>query len=202
MTETLQGGLIAIGTLAVTKGFELLFNERVFLQSKKKEYFIRKLNAFEKTAAYYNIAQASIGNMSALLKVMHKENVYFTGEDATKIIGTIKENLDSVYKLTQDTAMAIGLYVDEDFEEKDGSYPVKYFEKIGEMNLIGLDLQIYEQLKEGADTARIEQIDEKIEGLLDDLRNKVNELKEISDIIKPRYKSIITSLRNKLKKYD
>ncbi len=206
MTNELAGVIVggAITTLAllVKEAIDYFKSDKQFKQSLKKELFIKKLNAFEKTVAYYNIAQATISNMATIFKSIRKEDVYYSAEEVQRIMAVIQKNLDDVYKNTQETALAIGLYTDYDFSEKDESYAQRFFDRIGEINQIGFDINITEMFIETADSAGVERGNKEIVRLFELMESKITELDDLNKLIKPKYKGVAKLLRSELKKYD
>ncbi|MFI5406229.1 MAG: hypothetical protein ACHQ1D_06915 [Nitrososphaerales archaeon] len=200
--EILLGGLVSILTLAVTKLFDYYFASKAHLQSLQKEYFLKKINAFEKTASYYTIAHTSITNMAIVLETGIKENVKYSKDDGELMMREIQKNLQTVISSTIETASSIGLYTDLDLSDDDERLAESAFEIIGELNLISAEINdIYESMdKENYASAKATV--DKIDIEFNKMKEKVEELKVLSKVMKGKYKSFTNILRLKLAKYD
>jgi hypothetical protein len=114
------GGLVGSSfTIVVTKIFDYFQTKQLHNLSLKKEFFLRKINVFEKTVSYMTFAHTSITNMAVLLKTALNENVTFTDEQTEDIFTRLENNVQQVYQVTQDTSGAIDLYVDLNHDDKE-----------------------------------------------------------------------------------
>ena len=202
MNSAIEGGLIAIGTLFVTRAYDYLILRKTHDFNLKKEYFVRKLNVFEKATSYYTIAHISIQNIAIIYKTITKEHVDFSPEMIKGMLLAVKENLSDIYKLTQETALSLSLYTDkipEEFDEADGE---KFTDLLGEIELKN---QVIDLLNEELTTGIVknkEHNDKLIESQLNLINDKIIEMNELSRTIKTKYKALTKSLRDDLKKFD
>ena len=75
------GGLVGSGfTIAVTKIFEYFQTNQLHKLSLKKEFFLRKLNVYEKTVSQLTIAHTTITNIAVLIKIADNPDANFTDE--------------------------------------------------------------------------------------------------------------------------
>lgn len=208
MTETIigaiVGGSISLAILIIKEVSDFIKTDKLFKQSQRKEFFIKKLNAFEKAAAYYTIAHSSISNMAAIFKAGISEDVYLSGEEAAKAISLIQKNIDDVNKVTQDTALAIGIYTDYDFSDEDENFAEQFFKKLGEINQIGFEINIVNSVseRESGNQEIQDRSEKRVDALLKSMELKILELEALSKKVKEKYKAVTKTLRNELKKYD
>lgn len=148
------GGLVGSSfTIVVTKFFEYFQTNQLHKLALKKEFFLRKINVYEKTVSYVTIAHTSITNMAVLLKTAMNENVTFTDEQSKDIFTRLEKNIQQVYEATQETAGSIDLYVDLKHDDKEVEDTQHFWELLGIINQLSHDVNYgYDLLK----TARTE----------------------------------------------
>ncbi|TAH06223.1 MAG: hypothetical protein EAZ13_10195 [Sphingobacteriia bacterium] len=198
------GGLVGSSfTIIVTKVFEYFQASQSHKLSLKKEFFLRKLNVFEKTVSYITIAHTSITNIAVLLKTAMNENVTFTGEQNQDILGRLQKNIDQIYQVTQEIAGSIDLYVDLNHDDKEVEDTQLFWVLLGTINQLTHDINFgYELLK----TAPNNQEYTKLEGVIDlnekALAENVENLVAFSNSIRKKYLKMTSLLREKLKYYE
>ena len=198
------GGLVGSAfTIIVSKIFEYFQTKQVHNLAIKKEFFLRKLNVFEKTASYLTIAHTSITNMAILLKAASNENVSFSNEQSKDIFTRLEQNIQKVYEVTQETANAIDLYVDLKHDEKEVEDTQVFWELLGTINQLSQEVSYYYDLLNMAKTTDdYRKIETVISIRTKALETNIKSLFDLSNIIRKKYSGVTTLLREKLKKYE
>lgn len=170
--------------------------------SLRKEYFIKKLNAFEKATSYYSIAHMSITSMSMIMQTSIKVNVEFDPKVLENMLGSVQNNMIEVLKLTQDSALALPLYTDMELNDADEALAEQYTQLLGEINS---HVNVVDFLKKEIDNStkiinpRAQQIVSEIAEERKQIGEKIAQLYEISKELKEKNKELIAALRGQLK---
>lgn len=198
------GGLVgSLFTIVVTKLFEYLQTSQLHKLSLKKEFFLRKINVFEKTVSYLTIAHTSITNMSVLLKTAMNENVSFTEEQNKNIFNRLQQNIDQVYQVTQDIAGSIDLYVDLKHDDREVEDNQLFWELLGTINQLAHDVNFgYDLLQTATTEEDYRRIEITIESNEKVLAEKVEKFVEFSASLRQRYLGLTSLLREQLKSYE
>ncbi|HSY60330.1 MAG TPA: hypothetical protein VK796_00585 [Cytophaga sp.] len=173
-------------TLAITRFFDNKALKKGHVLALSKEFFLRKLLAFEKATAYYTVSHLTIGGMSNMFKIFIKDNVNFDEETSNAMMKKMQENLEKVTTQTQELAMSLPLYTDIQLLDSDDSDALKYIELLGEIGVITTRYKLYGYSKE----------------MFEELGGKINALYETSKQLTGKYKIIVQSLRAHLLKYE
>ena len=129
------GGLIGSGfTILITKVFDYFQTKQTHNLLLKKEFFLRKINVYEKFVSQMNIAHITISNMTILIKLANNENASFTDDQSRDIFSKLNENLQVVNKATQETAGAVDLYIDFNHDDKELEDVEKFWILLGTIN--------------------------------------------------------------------
>ena len=199
----LAGGALSLLTLFVTKWFDLQTIKKNHKQALIKEFFIKKLTAFEKGTSYYTIAHHSITTMAMIFKTTQNEDVSYPDEVVQKMFDEIEKSVKEVAHLTQDLAMALPLYTDVQLTEADDQTIEKYFELLGEISQNGILINsMYDEARGINSAIEKENLYTKIDVKTKVMEERILSLVSQSRIIKLKYKGITSKLRNELKKYD
>ncbi len=198
------GGLVGSSfTIIVTKIFEYFQTSQLHKLSLKKEFFLRKINVFEKTVSYLTIAHTSITNMSVLLKTAMNENVTFTNEQNKDIFARLQKNIDQVYQVTQEIAGSIDLYVDLKHDDKEVEDTQRFWELLGTINQLAHDVNFgYDLLKTATTEEDYRKVEIAIELNEKALAEKVESFVDFSNSMRHKYLSVTSLLREQLKSYE
>ncbi len=198
------GGLVGSAfTIVVTKIFEYFQTNQLHKLSLKKEFFLRKINVFEKTVSYLTIAHTSITNMAVLLKTALNENVTFTNEQTQDIFNRLQKNIDQVYQVTQEIAGSIDLYVDLKHDDKEVQDTQLFWELLGTINQLAHDVNFgYDLLKTATTEEDYHKVKIAIELNEKALAENVENLLGFSNSMRQKYLSTTTLLREQLKSYE
>lgn len=198
------GGLVGSAfTIAVTKIFEYFQTNQLHKLSLKKEFFLRKINVFEKTVSYLTIAHTSITNMAVLLKTALNENVTFTNEQTQDIFNRLQKNIDQVYQVTQEIAGSIDLYVDLKHDDKEVQDTQLFWELLGTINQLSHDVNFgYDLLKTATTEEDYRKVEIAIELNEKVLAENVENLLGFSNSMRQKYLTTTTLLREQLKSYE
>lgn len=198
------GGLVGSSfTIIVTKVFEYFQASQSHKLSLKKEFFLRKINVFEKTVSYLTIAHTSITNMAVLLKTAMNENVTFTDEQTQDIFGRLQKNIDQVYQVTQEIAGSIDLYVDLKHDDKEVEDTQRFWELLGTINQLAHDVNFgYDLLKTATTNEEYTKIEKAIELNEKVLAENVENLVAFSNSMRQKYLRLTSLLREQLKSYE
>lgn len=199
----LVGASIPLITIVINRIFDLIFIKKNHKLSISKEYFIKKIEAFEKTTAHYTIAHLSLSHMSLILKTIIKPNVGFDEDTVKNMLTEIQKHLKYISTLSPDIALSIPLYTDMNLPDGDELYIEKYLEQLGEINLIGTVIEKYEEMiKNTKYPIAMQKFAEKRDDKIKELEEKVLSLHEISKTIREKFKLLTSSLRRELKIYE
>lgn len=198
------GGLVGSSfTIVVTKVFEYFQASQSHKLSLKKEFFLRKINVFEKTVSYLTIAHTSITNMAVLLKIAMNENVTFTNEQTQDIFDRLQKNIDQVYQVTQEIAGSIDLYVDLKHDDKEVQDTERFWELLGTINQLAHDVNFgYDLLKTATTNEDYHKIEIAIELNEKALEKNVGDLVDFSNSMRQKYLRTTSLLREQLKSYE
>lgn len=198
------GGLVGSSfTIVVTKIFEYFQTSQAHKLSLKKEFFLRKINVFEKTVSYLTIAHTSITNMSVLLKTAMNENVTFTDEQSKDIFDRLQKNIDQVYQVTQEIAGSIDLYVDLKHDDKEVEDTQTFWELLGTINQLAHDVNFgYDLLKTATTKEDYRKVEIAIELNEKALAEKVENFVAFSNSMRRKYLNMTSLLREQLKSYE
>lgn len=198
------GGLVGSSfTIVVTKIFEYFQTSQLHKLSLKKEFFLRKINVFEKTVSYWTTAHTSITNMAALLKTAMNENVTFTNQQTQDIFGRLQKNIDQIYQVTQEIAGSIDLYVDLKHDDKEVQDTQRFWELLGTINQLAHDVNFgYDLLKTATTKEDYHKIEIVIELNEKALTENVESLVDFSNSMREKYLSTTSLLRAELKSYE
>jgi hypothetical protein len=198
------GGLVGSSfTIIVTKIFEYFQSSQLHKLSLKKEFFLRKINVFEKTVSYWTIAHTSITNMAILLKTALNENVTFSNEQTQNIFDSLQKNIDQVYQVTQEIAGSIDLYIDLTHNEKEVEDTQFFWELLGTINQISHDVNFgYDLLKTATNIEDYNKTEIVIEFNKKALAENVEKLVDFSNSMRRKYLKSTSLLREQLKSYE
>jgi len=198
------GGIIGSSfTIVVTRVFEYFQTKQLHKLSLKKEFFLRKINVFEKTVSHLTIVHTSITNMSVLLKTAMNEKVTFTEEQSKDIFDRLQKNIDQVYQVTQELAGSIDLYVDLRHDDKEVEDTKFFWELLGTINQLVHDVNFnYDLLKTATTEEEYRKIEIAIELNEKTLAEKVENFVDFSNSMRHKYLSITSLLRKQLKSYE
>lgn len=198
------GGLVgSLLTITITKIIEYFQTNQLHRLALKKEFFLRKINVFEKTVSYLTIAHTSITNIAILLKAATNENVTFTNEQTKDIFERLQKNIDQIYQATQDTAGSIDLYIDLNRSDKEVEDAQLFWELLGNINQLSHDINYgYDLLNAATNKDDYQKIDSMIDFNTDLLNKKVENLVAFSNSIRRKYLQTTSLLREKLKGYE
>lgn len=199
MNETIQGALIAMISFGAAKGFDYLVMQKTHSLSLKKEYFLKKLNAFENATSYYTIAHITLRNIAIIYKSITKDDVDFPEETIKEMLREVKDGLKSVYDRTQNYALALTLYSDIKFDDQDELDSEKFYDLLGQISWGNSMIELYYK---NITPENKERADELIEEEMGKIKGIIEEMDGLSKKIKARYKILTAQLRLELKKYD
>lgn len=201
MNDTLIGGGIAVVSFIGSRLIDYLFLTKTHDLALKKEFFIKKLNAFEKATTYYTITHSSITAVAKILNIINNDNAALPQNVMDDMLKTINNNLAKVQQATQDTALAIELYTDIDTGNKDEMLFSRYLDILGE---IGLKNHVLELINSSVATGPSQQqyLDEQLDKYLQEVMLLISELVGISSELKKVYTGITKRLRQQIKEYD
>lgn len=201
MNDTILGGLIAIVSFLGAKLSDYLFMTRAHDLALKKEYFLKKINAFEKATTYYTISHTSITAISFIFNLLNNEDADLPKPVIDTMLKKVADNLERVQQSTQDSALAIGLYTDFQFTEQNEVFFSRYLDVTGQ---IGLKTQVMELINgKVANTPEEEGRDEELsDKILGEMLALVSELVGISTNLKTLYTGVTQHLRDQMKKFD
>lgn len=198
------GGLVgSLFTIVVTKIFEYFHTSQLHKLSLKKEFFLRKINVFEKTVSYLNIAHISITNMSVLLKTAMNENVTFSADQNRVVFDRLQKNIDQVYQATQEMAGSIDLYIDLKRDDKEIEDAQLFWELLGTINQLAHDVNFgYDLLKAVTTDEEYSKVEIAIELKEKILLKKVETFIDFSKSMRHKYLSMTSQLREQLNSYE
>ena len=198
MKKQLFLSLFAICALAgvfVGKFFDVWTLSKTHSLTLKKEYFLKKLNAFEKASTYYTITHTSLTFIANVFNLLNNDQVEFPKETIDLMLKKSTENLERVQQSTQDSALAIGLYTDFPFASDEEVLYTRYLEVLGQIQLKTQILSLLNQ-----------ENDEKNDGLTDKIINEmldlISEIVGISSQLKNLYTRLTAQLRAEVRKFD
>ena len=192
------GGIVGSSfTILVTKIFEYFQTKQLHKLSLKKEFFLRKINVFEKTVSYLTIAHTSITNMAVLLKTAINENVTFTNEQTKDIFTRLDKNIQQVYEVTQETAGSIDLYVDLKHDDKEVEDAQKFWELLGTINQLSHEVNYgYDLLKIAKTEDEYQKLEIAIGVNTKALETNVENLLALSNSMRKKYWELHRYLEN------
>ncbi len=198
------GGLVGSGfTIVVTKIFDYFQTQQLHNLSLKKEFFLRKINVFEKTVSYVTTAHNSITNMAVLLKTALNENTTFTEQQSKDIFERLDKNIQLVYQATQEIAGSIDLYVDLKHDEKEVEDAQKFWELLGMINQLAIEVNYgYDLLPTATNKEEYDKMIIAIGLHTKELEKNVGNLLALSNAMKKKYLAMISLLREQLKTYE
>ena len=203
IVSVIIGAAIPIIVMFINRWFDRSILEKTQKLTLEKEFFLKKLAAFEKATSYYSNAHLSISTMSMILKIATKENVDFDPKTMELMMSEIQTNMKSINIGTQEMALSLPLYTDIKLPESDEPYVTKYFELLGEINAQSVFVKMadaaVENTTSGPERHKFEKV---LDDALEEMEKKFNELYEISKTVKLKYKELTRSLRLQLMKYE
>lgn len=195
------GGPIVV--ILINKIFDGKHHKTLHDLSKKRSYFERKLQVYEKATSYYTNAHLSVTNMSTIFETILKENVLIDGDTVSRMFEEISFNLKEVNKITQPEALSLSLYADIPMLNSDEQLFQTYIEQIGEMNACA---RFMEMAQTAAGNTDDEQEKKRLDGLVEEELKKMAKLiiplKETSNKVRNTYRGVIKILRKELVDYD
>lgn len=202
MNDTLQGFIAALCGFIVAKLFEYLSLSKTHKLVLEKEYFLKKLNAFEKATTYYTITHSSITTIAAVFNTLNNDDVDLPPETVDSMLKKVSENLDAVQKSTQDSALALNLYTDLQFSNENELLFSRYIEILGQISLTTQVIRWLNEKKGEGITEEVNLIDTHIDEKVIEMKESVSELVGISLKVKNLHIEIITHLRTEMKKLE
>lgn len=202
MNDTLQGFLAAIGGFSVGKLFDYLNLNKSHSLALKKEYFLNKLNAFEKATTYYTITHTSITTIAAVFNTLNNEDVDFPPEVVESMLKKVAENLEFVQKSTQDSALALGLYTDLKFADENELLFTRYLEILGQISLTTQVIRLLNEGEVGSSNEEVNRLDSLVNEKIKEIGQSVSELVAISSKVKILHTGITDHLRSEMKKFE
>ena len=198
------GGLVGSGfTIFVTKIFDYFQAKQTHKLSLKKEFFLRKINVFDKAVSQMTIVQNTITNISILIETALNENASFTNEQSQDIFARLDNNVQTIYKATQETAGSIDLYIDFKRGDEEVEITQQFWETLGTINQLGQDISFgYELLNKATSEEYYKITEAAIEMNEKLLADNVGKLTNISSVIRKRTLTMVSQLRDELKQYE
>lgn len=197
------GGLTGSSfTIIVNKVFDYFQTRQLHKQELKKEFFLRKLNVYEKAVSLWTVAHSSISNMAILMKTATNENVSFSDEQSKDIFAKLQKNVNQVYEATQETAYSIGLYVDLKHEDKEIEETYRFWELLGTINQLISDVNYWYDLQESVTNPEdYNKLEVQINLSTEKVKTDVENLFDISNVMRKRLLSFTNTLREEMKSY-
>jgi len=202
MNETLQGVLATVAGFAISRLFDYLNLGKTHTLALKKEYFMRKLNSFEKATAYYTIGQNSIMVMSHIYNQMTNDDIDFPEPVISRMLQDLNDNLNTVQRATQESALALGLYTDYKFSDEANLLGSRYLDVLGQMTLTAQVLKLIKDQQENAFPQESARLDRFFDDEMEKLGNLITELAAISDRMKAVHTGVVTHLRGQMRQYE
>lgn len=198
------GGLIgSLFTIVVTKVFDYFQTKQLHTLSLKKEFFLRKINVFEKTVSYVTIAHSSMTNMAVLVKIALNENVLITEEQNKDIFAKLQKNIQEIYQATQEAAHSIDLYVDLKHNDKEVEDTQKFWELLGTINQLAYEVNYgYDLIPTATTEDDIQKLNVAINLHKKELEKNVEDLLTLSNSMRKKYLEFTSLLRKELKAYE
>ncbi|MEO8174641.1 MAG: hypothetical protein ABI581_16215, partial [Sediminibacterium sp.] len=171
--------------------------------SLKKEFFLRKINVYEKTVSQLTIAHSTITNMAILVKLAQNENVTFSEEETKEIFTKLDNGIQEVYKATRETACAIDLYIDLKHDDKEVDDARKFWESLGTLNQLSQVVNHgYDLLSKATTEEEYRKLYEAIKINEDLVTAGIEDLSTHSNSFREKTLGIASQLRQELRKYQ
>ena len=195
MSDAIVGAICALSGVFLGKLFDVLTVGKTHTLALKKEYFLKKLNAFEKATTYYTITHTSLKFIANVFNTLNDDDSALPPATVDMMLKRATENLDRVQIATQDSALAIGLYTDLDYSKEDEILYTRYLEILGQIALKTQMLNLLNQSENEHDPTLFDKI-------LDEMLALVAEIIDVSNKLKTLYTGITSQLRIEMRKYD
>ena len=206
MDNSIAVGIITAGsaiiTLAVTKLYDYFYTTKAHNLELKKEYFLKKLNAFEKATTYYTITHSSVTAISNIFNTLNNDEVDFPPEIVDSMLKKVAQNLETVQQSTQDSALALGLYTDLKFTDENDLLFTRYLDVVGQINLKTQMISLINDKKSVISQDENLKNDALEEEILGEVLTLVSELVGISVKVKELHSGIIEHLREQMREFE
>ncbi len=207
MDSVILGGIIGAGstiiTIIVTKFFDYKQQKQEHNLYLKKEFFLKKLNAYENATIYWSTMTTSMSNLSTLLDCFSNEDINPSNEGYKNIANNIDNGLVSVSKSTVELASAVELYFDTT-QVKSNNIVERLYTVVGEIHTLVDKIKHANDMyakASGISDDFAEKMLDSIEDYEIELDDKIEDFKELSGEISKYFNTILDLFRKDLAQY-
>lgn len=206
MNDVILGGAIAtissVLTLIITKTLEYFQQKQEHIFYLKKEFFLKKINSYEKAVIYWNSISSSLLNLSTLISTLFKEGVSFSDDNYNFIVSDITKRVESISQSTIEMSASVDLYFDTT-KIKSNNIVERFYTVQGEIQSIVNDINYGKRLFEKEHDNTIKRnIQMNINEDKAELEDKVEELRLLAVEIYEYYSFLINILRAEMSVYN
>src|ERR1035437_8698988 len=166
--------------ILVSQVFDIIKLKKKHKLNLQKEFFSRKLDAFEKTVIFWTNVQNMLQGLEMTLKSIRNPDHYFDEQVTKKILDAITKDYTDINDKVKDIYSSLRLYIDIPKEYYFSHKVMEYFNLYGELGLL-------------IESANKKEIQEK--ELRKELEKRIQKMDEISKIIDSKASEFINLLR-------